>query len=147
MTYKRPVIEHPVFGRLEYFSAYWLGEMTLEQFCEPFKLIIRARKQEPTAAQCAAMQGLRATMDDCLAQAALAMTELHRQSLAMIGGGNMPDDIWSALAPMEIEVCAADYAGDGRSWIILVFQSRLIEGLAPAIATADGVFTEVLSGT
>ena len=147
-VFQKPVLELAPFGRIEYFSAYWRGSLRLSAFENEFDLIVRARRDGPSAAQIAALAHLAANAAAIKETAAEPMIDVHRQSGLLADDlVDAPRRIWDLLEPEQIEVADESYYGDGRIAILMIFGSRLDEDFAPAIETADGTFADALSGT
>ena len=147
-VFSKPTAEYPTFGTLRYGSAYWEGTIHLEPFGGSFPIIVRAKREGPSASQVAAMSRVVSEAASIKALASAGMVEVHEESeLLPSGVGPHPETIWQHLAPSQIEVCDETYYGDGRIAVLLIFEASEQPDFAPAIETADGTFVEVLSGT
>lgn len=146
--FSRPTAQYPAFGTLRYGSAYWEGTIQLEPFAGSFPVIVRAKRDGPSASQIVAMSRVVSEASSIKASASAGMVEVHEQSELLPSDlGPHSEAIWKYLSPSQIEVCDETYYGDGRIAVLLIFEASGQPDFAPAIETADGTFVEVLSGT
>lgn len=145
---QRSVLILPDFGRIECFGSYWKGIVRLCAFGKPFELIVRARRDGPSAAQAAALARLVSCAASIRSAATAQMVGIHQDVPGFPDDdGTAGDRIWDLLEPAQIEVTDGSYYGDGRIAIMLMFESSLHPDFAPAIETSNGHFVQALGGT
>lgn len=146
--FKRPIMNHPIFGAMQYGSAYWESMVDLQAFGGPFSLIVRAKREGPSDAQATAMSRLISNAASIRGLASREMIAEHEEcGLLPRNLESGADSIWQHLSPSQVEVSDESYYGDGRIAVIIIFESAQHMDFAPAIETADGHFVQVLSGT